>query len=188
MLDLAAKFLPHVSTDAKSIHAVLLLLSRLTRLFPIAQRLLKTPGTLQDLVRLPACQDFPGESFRSQKKKNSSDPSRDTGESVLITIVLRHLMEDEATLTYAMETEIKNSLSTASGWTAKNFLTNFAPLAHRNPNCLIHAAENVCRLSPAGNLISLAQPAPASPSPQPHHGLLGVSMVILHRYTYIYLC
>jgi hypothetical protein len=125
---------------SSAIHAALLLLARVLRTYNTASKCLKMGGA-ELILTLPSNCRFRG----------------NTG---LVTVILRHLLEDEATLRSAMETEIRSAVTRlhkqhhrgATGSNdrpkikAKSFVQAVTPLICRDPLCFLRAAATSVRV------------------------------------------
>lgn len=120
--------------------AVLQLCGLLTKTHAIATQFLEFGG-LAALFSLPRSCKFPG--FDS-----------------LVSIIIRHLLEDPQTLQTAMELEIRQTLTAShsrhSGRLAPRlFLTSMAPVISRDPEIFMKAAAAVCQLESSGGRINI---------------------------------
>jgi hypothetical protein len=126
----------HSKVATETVRPLLLLISRLTRNADFAEQFLQQNG-------LEALLSFPEMNFK------------------LFVIIIRHLVEDSATLQTAMETEIINTVVNATSrgnarLTAKMFLTNLAGVLCRDPQLFMQAVVATCRLYPGSSNIILA--------------------------------
>ncbi|GAB2258516.1 hypothetical protein Droror1_Dr00014676 [Drosera rotundifolia] len=109
--------------------AVLQLCARLTKIYTFALYFLESGG-MTALFGLPRSCLFPGY-------------------DVLASTIVRHLLEDPPTLQAAMESEIRQTLSSnrhAGRITTQTFLTSMAPVISRDPVTFMKAAASVCEL------------------------------------------
>uniref|UniRef100_A0A7S4S0Y2 HECT-type E3 ubiquitin transferase n=1 Tax=Ditylum brightwellii TaxID=49249 RepID=A0A7S4S0Y2_9STRA len=123
-------------------HAALLLLTRVLRSHKLASQCLRMGGA-ELLLSLPS-------------------ESRFTGNTGLATVFLRRMLEDEATLQTAMETEIRGTVaklhkkqnrgSTRDNdrprVTSRSFMQSMTPLICRNPLVFLKAAATSVRVDP----------------------------------------
>lgn len=134
LLKLCLGFL-NLSLKQDVAHAVLLVVSRLTRSQEIAS-IFTLQGGIDPLLKLPA----------------ASVP--------MITIILRHLIEDPAALQAAMETEITTIMGSiarpGSRTQPKQFLSSLAGVVCRDPPIFMQAAAATCRIIPGSTNIVLA--------------------------------
>ncbi|KAL9272941.1 E3 ubiquitin-protein ligase UPL1-like protein, partial [Drosera capensis] len=109
--------------------AVLQLCARLTKICTFALYFLESGGMMA-LFGLPRSCLFPGY-------------------DVLASTIVRHLLEDPPTLQAAMESEIRQTMSSsrhAGRITTQTFLTSMAPVISRDPVIFMKAAASVCEL------------------------------------------
>ncbi|KAG6513969.1 E3 ubiquitin-protein ligase UPL1-like isoform X1 [Zingiber officinale] len=111
--------------------AVLQLSVRLTKTHTLANQFLESGG-LAALLNLPKSCSFPG--FDS-----------------LVSVIVRHLIEDPQTLQNAMELEMRQSLTGHAGrFSPRLFLTSMASLLTRDPAVFMRAAAAVCQIESSG--------------------------------------
>lgn len=83
--------------------------------------------------------------------------------STLVNIIIRHMLEDPATLQTSMEAEIVQIMTLLSGRSStlsntgfsmqpRQFLNTFAALASRDPEIFLDAAAAACRLTEQSNI------------------------------------
>jgi Ubiquitin binding region/UBA/TS-N domain len=128
---------------AVAMQASLQLCARLTKTYSLSTLFLETGG-LSSLFNLPSGSIFPG--FDS-----------------VVSVIVRHVIEDTQTLQSAMELEIRHALSGA-GSLARNggrvspqsFLTTMAPLICRDSSVFMKAAAAVCQIdSSSGSRVNV---------------------------------
>ncbi|XP_065003917.1 E3 ubiquitin-protein ligase UPL1 isoform X2 [Musa acuminata AAA Group] len=138
-LSIACEFIKqHV--PAMVMQAVLQLSARLTKTHALASQFLESGG-LAALFGLPKSCVFPG--FDS-----------------LVSVIVRHLIEDAQTLQTAMELEMKQTLvgthsRHAGRLSPKLFLTSMAPLISRDPVVFMRAAATICHIESSGGRINI---------------------------------
>lgn len=99
--------------------------------------------------------------------------------SIVTNLILRHILEDVATLQSAMETEIINVMTANPKNVPRQFLNTFTPVICRDPDLFLEAAANTCRVSPGIIVITFFEVAkerltsclPILPE-QEHHQML----------------
>ncbi|KAF5727902.1 E3 ubiquitin-protein ligase UPL1 isoform X1 [Tripterygium wilfordii] len=113
--------------------AVLQICARLTKTHALALQFIENGG-LAALFSLPRSCFFPG--YDS-----------------VVSVIIRHLLEDPQTLQTAMELEIRQTLSAnqhTGRISPRAFLTSMAPVISRDPAVFMKAAAAVCQLDSSG--------------------------------------
>jgi len=145
------KFKPHLPPAPGQVHSALLLLARVTRSNRIALKFLRLGG-IELILALPHNCGF-------------------IGNAGLLTVILRHVLEDDVTLQTAMEVEIRGTVAKLfkrnSGRTtgdsrpkisAKTFVQAMTPLMCRDPIVFLKAAANSvmfdCTAPPGGGRVT----------------------------------
>ena len=161
-LFICLKFLKFKTLNTETLHAILQLLSKLTKKSKISQLFLQENG-VDCLFNLPKISTFPAGSN-------------------LILNVLRHLIEDQNTLQSSMEHEILFFLKQMpeKKLKSKAFAGLFSHLLHRDSDVFLKAASSCCQITSGKELRILpipqqVQPSYSPPVPAPSSPLLSSS-------------